>query len=114
MYYSAMATNHRYTRLPLDDLQPENPVHGVAIEGQAEAMRELRELHNSIGSSYRARDERMMALALSDSLSRQDMAVAVGLNKSRIDQILRELALADQHLKNVAAAERVGRHMPKS
>lgn len=111
-----MSTSHRYTHIPLDDLdlEPTNPVHGVPSERQVEAMRELRELHNSIGTSYRARDERMAALALSDSLSRQDMAKAVGLNKSRIDQILRELAQEDQQLKNAAAVERVARHMPSS
>ena len=37
------------------------------------------------------RDRQMQAWALSNSLSRHDMAVAVGLVKSRIDQIIRDL-----------------------
>lgn len=96
----------------MTDVQPVAPLRDVPIDRQIEAMRELRELHNDVGRSFRARDDRMTALALSGSLSRRDIAEAVGLNKSRVDQILRELAIADQNLKNAAAAERVRRHMP--
>jgi galactose-1-phosphate uridylyltransferase len=55
------------------------------------ARRELRELSNGIASAYRRRDELIQALALSNSLSREDMARATGLAKSRVDQIIREL-----------------------
>jgi hypothetical protein len=36
----------------------------------------------------------MAAWALSNSLSREDMAIATGLAKSRVDQIIRESYLA--------------------
>ena len=55
-------------------------------------MRELRRLSNAVADAYFARDDKMLALALSESLSRADMARATGLNKSRVDQIIREMA----------------------
>lgn len=75
-------------------------------------MREIRELSNGIAAGYRRRDELFQALALSNSLSREDMARAAGLNKSRVDQIIRELTQQDQERKNRAAADMVRRHMP--
>jgi hypothetical protein len=75
-------------------------------------MRELRDLSNGIASAYRRRDELMQALALSNSLSREDMARATGLAKSRVDQIIRELTEQDQRRRNAEALERVRRHMP--
>lgn len=77
-------------------------------------MRELRALHNRIADGYRDRDERMLALATSNALSRRDMGLATvtGLVESRVNQIIRELAEAYQHRRNVAAAEQVARHMP--
>jgi hypothetical protein len=74
-------------------------------------MRELRELSNGIVASHYKRDRRMQALANSGSLSRQDMAVAAGLHKSRVDQIIRELTELDQLRRSEEAAERVRRHM---
>jgi hypothetical protein len=102
----------RYELLLDEDLQPANPVHGVAIEVQAESMRKLRAMHNEIPSSTIQRDRQMQAWALSNSLSRQDMAVAVGLAKSRVDQIIRDLTLLDQARKAREAYERLRRHMP--
>lgn len=75
-------------------------------------MRELRLLSNNIRHGYRERDERMLALAHSGTISRRDMARATGLNKSRVDQIIREMAISHQERINLAAAERVARHMP--
>lgn len=54
----------------------------------------------------------MQALACSGSLSREDMARATGLAKSRVDQIIRELTLADRAAKAHRALEQVRRHMP--
>jgi hypothetical protein len=75
-------------------------------------MKELRALSSQISAAYRARDDLLHALALSEGLSRRDMATATGLNKSRVDQIIKEMAEEDQGRKNVAAAERVRRHLP--
>jgi hypothetical protein len=55
-------------------------------------MRELRRLHNDIGEGYWLRDNRMASFATSNTVSREDIAVATGLVKSRVDQILREVA----------------------
>lgn len=75
-------------------------------------MRELRELSNGVATAYRLRDKRMQALALSGSLSREDMARATGLAKSRVDQIIRELTEDDQRRRSEEAMERVRRHLP--
>jgi hypothetical protein len=105
-------TPPRYAVLPKEDLQPTNPVHGVPIEVQAESMRKLRAMHNEIPNSTIQRDRQMQAWALSNSLSRQDMAVAVGLVKSRVDQIIRDLTLLDQARNAREAYDRLRRHMP--
>lgn len=102
----------RYEVLADEDLQPTSPVHGVPIEVQARSMRELRTMHNEIPTSTIARDRQMQAWALSNSLSRQDMAIAVGLVKSRVDQIIRDLTLLDQARNAREAYERLRRHMP--
>ena len=52
----------------------------------------------------------MTAWALSNSLSRQDMAVATGLAKSRVDQIIRETYELERSLSARACAQRVARH----
>ena len=75
-------------------------------------MEELRELSNRIARSFEARDQRLLALALSHGLSRQDMALATGLNKSRVDQIIREMAERDQRLRNDATSANARRHLP--
>lgn len=76
-------------------------------------VRPLRSLTEHVAGAYRRRDELFHALALSNSLSRQDMARAAGLNKTRVDQIIREMAEQDQRRKNVEAENRVRRHMPR-
>ena len=75
-------------------------------------MREIRELTNNVAKAYRRRDELFHKLALSNSLSRHDMARAAGLNKTRVDQVIREMAEEDQQRKNREGEERVRRHMP--
>lgn len=104
----------RYDALPMDDpdLKPEQPVPGVAVEIQIESMRRLREMHNEIPNGYAKRDRQMQAWALSNSLSRYDMARAIGVHKTRVDQIVRELTLLDQERKAREALDRLRRHMP--
>jgi hypothetical protein len=84
----------------------------VPLERQADAMRELRAMHNQIPNGYLKRDRQMQAWALSNSVSRRDMAIATGLVKSRVDQIIRDLTLADNARKAREAVERVRRHLP--
>jgi len=107
-----MPRPHRHALLDDEDLQPTFTTRNHIYERQVASMRELRELSNGIASAYRRRDELMKALALSNSLSREDMARATGLAKSRVDQIIRELTEEDQRRRNAAALERVRRHMP--
>jgi hypothetical protein len=112
-YYLFMANkSSRYEVLPDEDLQPQHPVPGVSRKRQAEAMRELRAMHNEIPTGFIRRDRQMQAWALSNSLSRQDMAIAVGMHKSRVDQIIRDLTLADRAIKAQRALEQIRRHMP--
>lgn len=107
-----MSRPHRHDHLADQEFLPTDRIDGITPAAQAEHMRELRTLHNRIADGYRARDERMLALATSNALSRRDMARATGLVESRVNQIIRELAEAGQRRRNKAAAERVARHMP--
>jgi hypothetical protein len=75
-------------------------------------MIELRRLTNAIAGAYQARDDLLLALATSNSLSRRDMARATGLNKSRVDQIIREMAGEQRQRWARAGAEREARHLP--
>jgi hypothetical protein len=107
-----MPRPHRHAILDADDLRPTFTTRHHDYDGQVASMRELRELSNGIANAYRRRDKRMQALALSNSLSREDMARATGLAKSRVDQIIRELTEEDQRRRNAEALERVRRHLP--
>jgi hypothetical protein len=106
-----MPRHHRYTVLD-GELLPSWTTRNHDYDGQVESMLKIRELSNGVARAYRERDELMQALALSNSLSRQDMARAAGMNKSRVDQIIRELTEEDQRRRNVEPLERVRRHMP--
>jgi hypothetical protein len=75
-------------------------------------MRELRAMHNEIPQGFIRRDRQMQAWALSNSLSRQDMAIAVGIHKSRVDQIIRDLTLADRAIEAQRVLTQIRRHMP--
>jgi hypothetical protein len=103
----------RYEVLPPDDpaLWPEQPVPGVDDGMQAASMRKLRELHNQIPNGYINRDRQMQAWALSNSLSRHDMARAIGVHKTRVDQIVRELTLLDQERNAREIIARMRPHM---
>src|SRR4051812_13930118 len=102
---------HRYALLPDEELQPTDPVPHVPIERQAQEMRELRAMHNQIPNGYLNRESQMQAWALTTSLSRRDMAIATGLVKSRVDQIVRDLTLGDASRRSREAVERVRRHL---
>ncbi len=86
--------HHRHDLLPDEVLLPTNPVPHVSLAAQAASMRRLRAMHNEIPLGYQRRDGQMTAWALSNSLSRADMAIATGLAKSRVDQIIRDNYLA--------------------
>lgn len=103
---------HRYERLPAEDLTPTRPVPDVPIAVQRRHMQELRRAQNQIVNGHAVRDGLMQAWALSNTLSRHDMAVATGLAKSRVDQLIREASERDISRRNAEAAERVRRHMP--
>ena len=107
-----MIKPHRYRRLPDTALQPERPLSDVPIERQAQAMEGIRALSNAVAESYEARDAEMERLASSNSLSRWDMAIAAGINRSRVDQILRDRALREAERLSAEGAERVARHAP--
>jgi hypothetical protein len=112
LLFTGMPKPHRYQRLPDGELTPTRPVPGVSIEVQQDHMRELREAQNRIVDGHAVRDSLMQAWALSNTLSRHDMALATGLAKSRVDQLIREATERDIAIRNRAARERVGRHMP--
>ena len=75
--------HHRHDVLADDDLQPTHPLPHVPIEVQAASMRALRAMHSEIPVAYLRRGGRMTAWALSNTVSREDMAIATGLAKSR-------------------------------
>src|SRR4051794_33079783 len=112
VYYAPMPKSHRYERLPDDVLAPTRPIRDVPIDVQAGHMRELRGAQNQIADGHAVRDGLMHAWALSSTLSRHDMAVATGLAKSRVDQLIREAAERQVATWNAVARERVARHMP--
>ncbi|MCW2983822.1 MAG: hypothetical protein JWR63_1392 [Conexibacter sp.] len=98
--------------LPDEDLRPTHTPLGVDPESQAASLRELRELTNAGRAVTWWRDDRMVALAQSNSISRPDMARAIGLSPSRVDQLIADHYKMLQDQKNAAARERVLRHLP--
>jgi DNA-directed RNA polymerase specialized sigma subunit len=104
---------HRYSTSDLDhaELRPTWTTRSHDHGRQVEAMREIRELSNNIATAHRERDQLLAALALSQSLSRADMARAAGLSKPRIDQILYEVATENARRQQAEGEARVRRHM---
>ena len=107
-----MPKRHRYVLLPLQGLEPTAPVPGVSLDVQRAHMQELRALQNGISEHHWLRDDRMAALAISNALSRVDMAVAAGLVRSRVDQLIREQALWYEDRRRREGDARVARHVP--
>lgn len=92
LFIRDMPRPRRHDKRPDENLVPTWTPAGVDRDRQIEDMYELRRLSNAIAQAYFARDDKMLALSLSNSLSRTDMARATGLNKSRVDQSIREQA----------------------
>jgi hypothetical protein len=113
-YYAVMPRTHRYSTPSVGggDLLPSWTTRSHDYDRQVEAMREIRELSNNIATAHRQRDQLLAALALSQSLSRADMARAAGLSKPRIDQILYEVATENALRQQTEGEARVRRHMP--
>jgi hypothetical protein len=86
-----MRGHHRHHLLPDVDLAPLRPLAHVPGAEQAERMHQLRAAQNRVAAAYIERDRLIASWARADRLSRHDMAVATGLAKTRIDQIIREL-----------------------
>src|SRR4051812_37099166 len=98
--------------LPLEDLQPTHTPFGVDPAWQAETLTRLRELENAGRQTQFERNDLIVANALSNSVSRPDMARAIGVSRSRVDQIISSHWTMLQQRRNAAAAEGVARHMP--
>jgi hypothetical protein len=96
--------------LPEVDLRPVQPVPNVSLESQVEKMKELRAAQNRGASGYRERDDLMVAWALSNTLSRADMASAIGRAPSRVNQIIRDTASREGEIKTRELKARADRH----
>ena len=91
--------------LPDEELYPTHTPAGVDPDLQADALRQLRRLHNAGLQAEFDRNDLMVANALSHSLSRPDMARAIGVSRSRVDQILAAHWQFLQDQRNEVAAE---------
>ena len=100
--------------LPEDELTPTHTPLGVDPARQAEYLRELRALENQGRQAEFDRNDFIVARALSNSLSRPDMARAIGVSRSRIDQIIRSHHQLLQDRRNAAAANLNARRAPNS
>jgi len=96
--------------LPEEDLQPTQPIMGVSVASQAEKMRELREAQNRGAEGYRERDGLMAAWVFSNTLSRADMAIAIGRAPSRVNQIIRATAIREAEVRSRELRARADRH----
>jgi hypothetical protein len=98
--------------LPEGELTPTQPLPDVSLESQAEKMRELRAAQNRGARGFRERDDLMVAWALSSTLSRADMAVAIGKVPSRVNQIIRATASREAEIRTRELHARGAVHMP--
>ncbi|HEY1833400.1 MAG TPA: hypothetical protein VGG08_03105 [Solirubrobacteraceae bacterium] len=90
-----MRGHHRHHLLHEAELAPIRPLAHISADEQAERMRVLRAAQNQVATAYIERDRLIATWARNNQLSRHDMAVATGLAKTRIDQIIRELGTED-------------------
>ena len=102
---------HSSRYLPEQPIEPTHTPGGITVDEQRELLQELRSLQNAIPAAQFARDDRLVALALSGSVSRRDMARACGLNKSRVDQIIAAHVRHLESARSEALRERMNRHM---
>jgi hypothetical protein len=98
--------------LPDEDIRPTHTPLGVDPEYQAKTLRRLRELENEGRRARFDRDDLMVANSLSNSLSRRDMAHAIGVTKARVDQVLASHSHLLQQRRERALHERTARHLP--
>ena len=98
--------------LPDEPLEPTHTPLGVDPARQADTLRSLRALENEGRDAEFRRNDFMYAQALSNSVSRPDMAHAIGVSRSRVDQLIREHHELLQARRNAEAAVRTARHMP--
>lgn len=99
--------------LPDEDLRPTHTPMGVDPDSQAANLRELRALENAGRSAIWLRDDRMVALALSGSVSRPDMARAIGVSTSRVDQLIAAHHARLDEQRTAELRERAQRHLPR-
>lgn len=92
-------------------LEPTHTPLGVDPTYQAETLKRLREFENTGRRARFERDDLIVANALSNSLSRRDMGRAIGVSRSRIDQIISSHYAMLQERRNIEGAARVARHM---
>ena len=95
-----------------EDLEPTFTPPGVDRERQRETLQQLYDLEMASRSARDERDELILANALSHSLSRGDMGRAVGLSRSRIDQLIAQRSAALGEARTRALRERARRHLP--
>jgi hypothetical protein len=108
-----MSRKRRHDKQPTEVLTPTFSPPGHSFDRQVAYMEELRGLSNQIAERYQARDDLLLALAMSESLSRRDMATACGLNKSRVDQIIKEMAERHEQRQSAMGQARGRRHLPQ-
>jgi hypothetical protein len=96
-----------------DDLRPSHTPLGVDQESQAESMRELRALENAGRAARWLRDDRLVALAMSNSLSRPDMARSIGMSRPRVDQLIADHYKRLQDERTAELLARAVRHFPQ-
>lgn len=106
-----MPRSNRYATVD-EALRPSWTTRSHDYQGQVESMLEIRKLTNGIAAAHWRRDQLMTALALSNSVSRRDMARAAGITKARVDQILREVVEENQLRMQREGEDRMRRHMP--
>jgi hypothetical protein len=98
--------------LPDEDVRPTHTPPGVDADRQAETLQRLRGLENRGRQSRFQRDDLIVANSLSHSLTRRDMGRAIGVTRSRIDQIIASHSAQLQSQRNATLADQARRHVP--
>ncbi len=79
------------------------------LEAESRRLETMRELASLSGQPLA---DRLLGLAYSNSLSREEMAQATGLSVDSVNILIREYAQQRARARNAAALEMVRRHMP--
>jgi hypothetical protein len=96
----------------VDELRPTWTPERCDCEGQAEDLSELRRLSEEGAPGRHMLGERMLALRMHPTLSLEDMARAARLTVEDVRAIVLERWQHHLYCNQVAAEERVRRHMP--